>query len=656
VTEVRLKPQAIEGGGEMGARIRAHDWGATPLGRIESWPQSLRSALGICLHSSVPTALCWGPELRLLYNDAWASVSGPRHPALGRRAAEVWADTWHVVGPQIERVRETGEGFAAYDQMLPMRRHGGAVEETYWNYSLTGVRGEDGRIAGVLNQGSETTARVLGERRLQFVLDLSDRLRGLADPEAVKAEAVRALGEHLGVARAGYGEIDEAQETVAVRGDWTGERGVRSLAGEAQLLDAFGPAVIDELRAGRTLIVEDCLSDPRSGAHAAAWASIGTRSLVVVPLTKDGRLRSVLYLHEPEPRRWTEAETALARDVAERTWEAAERALAETALRESEERFRQLTGGIREVFYVGDVARGRLLYVSPAFEEIWQRPSDPLYVDLAILAESVHPEDRERVRAAFARQGRGEETDTEYRIVLPDGGLKWVRDRGFPLLDGAGQVHRVAGFAEDITERKRAEEHQRLLVNELNHRVKNSLAIVQAVAGQTLRNATSLEQAREAFTARLRALARAHDVLTRENWEGADLGQVVADAVFAHADETGPRRFSVGGPPVRVSPKTALSLALAIHELATNAAKYGALSSEAGEVAVAWDIAEGEPRRLRLTWEERGGPPVAPPARRGFGSRLIEEGLASELRGSVVMEYRPAGVLCTVDAPLAARL
>jgi len=107
---------------------------------------------------------------------------------------------------------------------------------------------------------------------------------------------------------------------------------------------------------------------------------------------------------------------------------------------------------------------------------------------------------------------------------------------------------------------------------------------------------------------------------------------------------------------VRVSPKTALSLALAIHELATNAAKYGALSSEAGEVAVAWDIAEGEPRRLRLTWEERGGPPVAPPARRGFGSRLIEEGLASELRGSVVMEYRPAGVLCTVDAPLAARL
>jgi signal transduction histidine kinase/PAS domain-containing protein len=153
------------GGGEMGELIRLHDWSLTPLGDPTKWPQSLRSALSICLHSSFPTAIYWGSDLCLLYNDAWAPVPADRHPfVLGRPAREVWGGIWHVVGPQMEATILNAEGFSVYDQMLPMDR-GSVVEETYWNYSFTPIRGEDGLVAGILNQGHEVTDRILSERR-----------------------------------------------------------------------------------------------------------------------------------------------------------------------------------------------------------------------------------------------------------------------------------------------------------------------------------------------------------------------------------------------------------------------------------------------------------------------------------------------------------
>lgn len=155
----------LAGGGEMGRLIREFGWTSTPLGAPTKWPQSLRLALSIALHSSFPTAVYWGPELRLIYNDAWSPIPAERHPAaLGQPAEQVWADIWDVVGPQFAQVLETGEGFSTYDQLLSMQR-GGAVCETYWNYSFTPIRGEDGSVVGILNQGHETTERVLAERR-----------------------------------------------------------------------------------------------------------------------------------------------------------------------------------------------------------------------------------------------------------------------------------------------------------------------------------------------------------------------------------------------------------------------------------------------------------------------------------------------------------
>jgi two-component sensor histidine kinase len=204
--------------------------------------------------------------------------------------------------------------------------------------------------------------------------------------------------------------------------------------------------------------------------------------------------------------------------------------------------------------------------------------------------------------------------------------------------------------AVDISERKRVEDHRLLLLNELNHRVKNTLATVQSIAVQSFRGPQPGASARALFEARLMALSRAHDVLTEENWQGANLDEIVGQAIAPYKGAD-PSRFEVTGPSVRLSAKMALSISMALHELATNAAKYGALSDNDGSVKIAWHI-ERQDRQsmLRLEWRESGGPAVAPPVHRGFGSRLIERGLAQDLGGGAKMEFRPDGLHCAIVA------
>jgi two-component sensor histidine kinase len=186
--------------------------------------------------------------------------------------------------------------------------------------------------------------------------------------------------------------------------------------------------------------------------------------------------------------------------------------------------------------------------------------------------------------------------------------------------------------------------HLRLMVDELNHRVKNTLAIVQGVAQQSFRGRDVPEAVRKSFEGRLAALATAHDLLTRANWESAELGELAEEVMRLHAE-----RVDVQGPPTRLPPKTAVSLAMALHELCTNAVKYGALSHPEGRVSLSWEAADG---RLALVWAEHGGPPVSPPARRGFGTRMIERALAADVDGKAELDFRPEGIVCRIEAAL----
>ena len=281
-------------------------------------------------------------------------------------------------------------------------------------------------------------------------------------------------------------------------------------------------------------------------------------------------------------------------------------------------------------------------------DEIVGRPANVIFTP----EDDRHAIPEEEMRVAVS-EGRADDNRWHLR---KDGGRFWANGLMMPMRDDSGGLAGFLKILRDRTDARRASEHRELLINELNHRVKNTLATVQAFTTQTLRTATSLTEAREAITARLIALAKAHDVLTAECWEGADLAQIVADALRVHAGDG--QRCTWQGNPVRVTPRIALALAMMLHELATNALKYGSLSNATGTVAVSWALSytdgpTSDARlRLCLKWEERGGPPVTPPARKGFGSRMIERGLAAELSGEVQLSYEPEGVVCTVDMPL----
>ena len=264
----------------------------------------------------------------------------------------------------------------------------------------------------------------------------------------------------------------------------------------------------------------------------------------------------------------------------------------------------------------------------------------------------VVPEDRTTVELSFRTAlDTGSEWNFECRIVRADGEQRWIDVRSRPSHVVDGKTTGLLGVVMDITERKHAVAHQRLLIGELNHRVKNTLAIVQSIASQTLGKASSIEEARSAFSSRLINLANAHDVLTRSNWAAADLVDIIEDSVKPHSD--GGDRFRIKGPRLQLVPGAALAIAMALHELCTNATKYGALSTQNGHVDIVWSLSTGdEGRRLSLRWTESGGPPVTAPTRKGFGSRLIERALAQELSGTVRVAYEPTGVVCTIDAPL----
>lgn len=265
-----------------------------------------------------------------------------------------------------------------------------------------------------------------------------------------------------------------------------------------------------------------------------------------------------------------------------------------------------------------------------------------------------HPEDAPKIAgwfAEFAANPALTDWNWTFRLVMPGGEIRWVEGVGAYERSRDGTIVRSRGVLQDVTDRQRWEEHQRLLINELNHRVKNTLAIVQGLAQQSLRADAPREAAFARFEARLTALATAHSLLTSSNWEDAALDQVARGAVDAATGETG-QRVRIEGPRATVRPQTAVALSLALHELCTNALKHGALSTPAGGVDLTWTLTGADPRMLRLSWREQGGPEVQSPRGKGFGRRLLEQGLARELGGVVELQFQQSGVNCVIEAPL----
>jgi len=285
----------------------------------------------------------------------------------------------------------------------------------------------------------------------------------------------------------------------------------------------------------------------------------------------------------------------------------------------------------------------------------WNRGAERLlgYTEDEVLGASgdifFTPEDRrsgapERERRIADEEGRA---TNERWHVRKDGSRFW--GSGLMLRVSEGEPDAYLKIFRDNTEVRRAAERQALLIDELNHRVKNTLAIVQSMAMQTLRSCPSTADARDALESRLVSLAKAHDILTSGQWRGGDLAELVTGALEAYSNDSRTQRFDIHGAPVRLRPKALLALSMAVHELATNAVKYGALSNDSGKVEISWDLSDELPRKFRFRWKERGGPSVQAPRKRGFGSRLVEEGLAQDITAEVHLCFAGEGLECTIE-------
>ncbi|SDE30568.1 HWE histidine kinase domain-containing protein [Belnapia rosea] len=321
------------------------------------------------------------------------------------------------------------------------------------------------------------------------------------------------------------------------------------------------------------------------------------------------------------------------------------------ALRESEARLRLALQAGRLGAWELDL-RSRALTASPTCRaNFGWAPDAPFTYD--DLCAAIHPDDRERMQAAVARSvAEGSDYDVEYRAVWPDGAVRWVQVRGRPEHAPDGTPLGMAGVSLDITERKMAEERQALLSREVDHRAKNALAVVQAALRLT--RAADLPSYTRAIEGRVAALARAQTLLAQDRWTGADLRTLLEGelAPFLGGDV---KRRALNGPEVSLPARATQPLAMAVHELATNAVKYGALSVANGCVSVSWAV-EREPgglALLRLQWAEAGGPPVAgAPARRGFGGRVLDGTVRVQLGGKVSLAWKPAGLVCNMEVPL----
>jgi PAS domain S-box-containing protein len=411
----------LHGGGEMGSRIREFDWAATPLGNLAQWPQSLRSALSICLHSSFPTAVYWGPELRLIYNDAWAPVPGERHPAvLGRPAQEVWPDIWDVVGPQLAQVMRTGEGFSTYDHLLPMVREG-SVRETYWNYSFTPIRGESGSVVGVFNQGHETTERVLAERRSN---EEREQLHRMFDQAPGFMAMLRGPDHVFEFINAAYLQL-------------VGHR------------DVVGKAVCEALPE----VAGQGFFDLLDSVYLSGEAFVGTAMAVELRRTPDAPVeqRFVDFVYQPI-RDGAGAVNGIfvqGSDVTEQ-----QRAQAELQARQDQLSafITQSTAGFAQVDLTG-----RFTLVNDRFCEIAGRSREEL---LSLTMQAItHADDLARNVPMFEQAvSHGIPYSHEKRYVRPDGSLVWVNNSVSLIHQWNGEPYGVLAVTIDVTSRREAEE------------------------------------------------------------------------------------------------------------------------------------------------------------------------------------------------------
>ena len=325
---------------------------------------------------------------------------------------------------------------------------------------------------------------------------------------------------------------------------------------------------------------------------------------------------------------------------------------AEDALRTSEERFRQFADASLDSLWIRDAETLVFEYLSPAFERLYGVPRDQVLQanDVRAWLELIHPDDRDGAVAALRELRNGVPKSHEFRAIHPDGQVRWIHNTDFPMLDDHGKVQRIAGIAHDVTDRRRAVELQGTLLAELQHRVRNVLAMIRSIVLRTSSSKSDIEDFVEHFQGRIDAMARTQSLLTRTPGRGVDLEDIIRDEMVAQAAQE--PKFKLCGGRVSLAPQSAEVLTLALHELATNSVKYGALGQNDGRVTISWKVkADGGSDWLEINWRETGIRPH-PERASGFGTELITRRVPYELSGLGELVFDDSSLTARIGFPL----
>ncbi len=559
----------------------------------------------------------------------------------------------------LERLRR-GERIESYETVR--RRKDRRLIDV--SLTVSPVRDPQGRIVGASKIARDITARKQAERQLARRVEeqtalyrFTNRLYRAGSLADICDAAFEAIERALGCARASIllFDNDEIMRFVAWKGLSETYR---------QAVDGHCPWPADASDP-QPLLVGDVANADIPDALRTVVRAEGIGALAFIPLMAKGRLIGKFMTYYTDAREFAAEEVDLALAIARQLGFSIDRLRTHAELRRNEERERARAAELQAIMEAvpaiiwiardtdcrvisGNRTSFEFLRLDPLANpsltaDTAERPNHfEVYVDGRRLQPSELP---------VQRAARGEEVGNfEEEVRFNDGSSRFLFGNATPLRDADGAVTGAVAAFVDITDRKKAEEQRDLLVAELNHRVKNTLATVIAIAHQSFARCESVEAARHSFDNRVRALAQTHGRLAESNWSGISLQTLLHDETAPYAGDGAHIRFA--GPTVTLNPRLAVSLGMAFHELTTNAAKYGALSGGGGAVDVTWRIDPAE-RQLVIHWSEAGGPPVAPPTRTGFGRLLLERALSSDLQGKVALDFRPAGLECVIAFPFA---
>ncbi len=622
--------------------IAAFDWAHTGLGAIEGWPAELRTAISVIMGSAIPSALWWGPQLKLIHNQHYQDqILGDLGARFGQKFETVGADVAGLDRNQLNEILQSGNGVTLIDQRLDIQRDGRSVE-TFWNHNLSPVLGNGGEVLGILEMSRETTSFVFRKRADELLIALDDRLLTATSVEAMVGEALSLIGKALGAQRTGFAEVDGEAKHIEIHPCWTAGT-MTDLAGRYPV-GMFG-TISGQLAMGEVAVIEDNLVDPRTSdaRTVGIYEKIGLRSGLVVPILDRGNYVGAVFVQDGRPRRWLSYEIKLAKAATARLWYAIVRLRAETARTASEARYRLIFEQADDIIFTADIDQ-RITDCNEAGAAAMGLTREQIIG--RSISDFVSQSDFEQTTSMLRHKiEHGGNTRHEVTVTGRDGVRMQWENNSTLVFDSDNRPLGLLSISRDVTARRAFDERRELLIHELNHRVKNTLALVQALAQQSFRPDADASSAPANFEGRLRTLAAAHDLLTREQWEGVTMAELVRAATAPLSTD----RITAAGDAMTLTPKAAVALAMAIHELGTNAIKYGALSDDDGRVDIAW---KAEPDGFVLDWRERDGPSVVTPERRGFGVRMIERVLASDIGGKVTIEFADSGLRCRVEAPM----